>query len=356
MTTPRILVATDRVSDGQMVKDMLRSEFEQVLVSTIADQAAIDFEAHQPDVLILAFNSLEKAEQHYLSLFRLCKGLHAQPHRTLVLCDKSELHQAYAQCRDERFDDYVLFWPLIHDAPRLSMSVTRAWRDLLRARSAALAVDMARQVRRMVEVERDLKEQLGQGRSHAEAATRSLDGVILEIDALKPHDVGQRLRSLKAQVQPFRLWLEHMNHKLEPHAACATTLSEMAERFQPVVLIVDDNAFERKLVGQLLEEALYDLVFAESGSEALAVLCDVRPDLILLDMDMPGINGLETLDRLKVNPDLSGIPVMMITGHSEKDVVVQCLRAGAVDFSVKPLDRETFLKKVAKVLAPCDRP
>lgn len=351
MTAPRILVATDRASDGQMVKDMLRGEFEQVLVSTVADQAANDFENHQPDVLILAFNTLAKAEQHYTGLSRLCKRLHTQPHRTLVLCDKSELHQAYAQCRDERFDDYVLFWPLIHDAPRLAMSVMRAWRDLLRARSAAVAVDMARQVRRMVEVERDLTDQLGQGRTHAEAANRSLDGIILDIDALKPRDVGLRLRALKAEVQPFQQWLEDMNHRLEPHAACATTLSEMAERFQPVVLIVDDNAFERKLVGQLLEEALYDLVFAESGSEALAVMCDVRPDLILLDMDMPGINGLETLDRLKVNPDLCSIPVMMITGHSGKDVVVKCLKAGAVDFSVKPLDREGFLRKVAKVLA-----
>lgn len=217
---------------------------------------------------------------------------------------------------------------MIHDAPRLPMAVTHALRDL----------------------ERVLKDQSGQGRMHAEAAHRSLDLIIRDVDELAEHDVGQRLRALKGDVQLFRLWVEEMTQELAPHAACALALNELSERFQPIVLIVDDNEFERKLVGQILDEALYDLMYANSGADALAVLRKVRPDLILLDMDMPELNGLETLARLKNSPGLASIPVMMITGHSGKDVVVSCIKAGAVDFSVKPLDRENLLRKVAKFL------
>ena len=124
-----------------------------------------------------------------------------------------------------------------------------------------------------------------------------------------------------------------------------------AERFQPVVLVVDDDAFECKLVNQLMDKQLYDVIFASSGSKALGMLRKERPDLILMDMDMPGISGLETLRMLKASPAHSSIPVMMVTSHNERDVVVECLRAGAVDFVLKPLNREVFLGKITRFFA-----
>ncbi len=125
---------------------------------------------------------------------------------------------------------------------------------------------------------------------------------------------------------------------------------EQDERFQQIVLVVDDSEFDRKVFGAVLEEELYDLVLSNGCLEALAVLERTLPDLILLDMDMPEIDGLQTLQRLKANIRLASIPVMMVTGHSERDVVLRCLKAGAIDFTVKPLDRVSFLAKVRKIL------
>jgi CheY-like chemotaxis protein len=118
-----------------------------------------------------------------------------------------------------------------------------------------------------------------------------------------------------------------------------------------MVMVVDDDAFERKLVDKLMERELYEVIFASSGNQALGMLRKERPDLILMDMDMPEVNGLDTLRRLKATPAYASIPVMMVTSHSEREVVVDCLRAGAVDFVIKPLDREVFLGKVARFLA-----
>lgn len=134
-------------------------------------------------------------------------------------------------------------------------------------------------------------------------------------------------------------------HPVHPHPAM-----EQDERFQPIVLVVDDSEFDRKVFGAVLEEELYDLVLSNGCVEALAVLEMTLPDLILLDMDMPEIDGLQTLQRLKANSRLASIPVMMVTGHSERDVVLRCLKAGAIDFTVKPLDRDSFLTKVRRIL------
>lgn len=131
----------------------------------------------------------------------------------------------------------------------------------------------------------------------------------------------------------------------------AIPAKEQEERFQQIVLVVDDSAFDRKMFGAVLEEELYDLIFSNGCIEALAVLQTTLPDLILLDMDMPEIDGLQTLQRLKASLRLASIPVMMVTGHSERAVVLRCLQAGAIDFTVKPLDRDSFLIKVKKILA-----
>jgi CheY-like chemotaxis protein len=382
MKDPSILVATDIVADAEVVRSLLRDEFENVCISTTPDQAVLDFERQQPDVLILAFNTLGKAERYYLGLYRLSTLVHTVAHRTVILCNKEEIQRVYEQCRKEYFDDYVLFWPMTYDMKRLPMAVAHALRDLKYSQSGVPAAEMARQVRRIVELEGLLEQFLDQGGLHSEMTSRSLEQAEAEIEAaidnfsknvieggfgdalevrnpvrmrqeidkLKAEEVGQRFCDLREVVKPMGEWVGNMKQQLAPHLESICALKSLAVSFRPVLLLVDDDAFERKLAGEILRAKPYDLVFATSGAEALGLLRKKRPDLILMDMVMPEINGLETLRRLKATPQFADIPVMMITGQSEKSVVVECLKAGAVDFVVKPFDREVFLKKVAKFL------
>jgi CheY-like chemotaxis protein len=327
-TEPRILVMTDVPSDAEMVRKLLLQTFKNVSISSVPDKAAADFERCKPDVLVLAFNTLAKAEQTYLGLYRTSHMVHALTHRSVILCDKGELQRAFELCRNETFDDYVLFWPMVHDAPRLAMSVIHALRDMDHAQSAAAAAEMARMVRRIAELEGLLKTQFEVGQTKAEAVSRSVD-----------HDVA-----------PLKKWIEDTQCKLAPHLAATHAVCEMASHFQPVVLVVDDHDFEFKLVEKLMEEEFYELIYANSGALALRTLRKRQADLILMDLEMPDMDGLETLRRLKASPQFAGIPVMMVTGQSGKEMVVDCLKAGAVDFVVKPLERELFLKKVARFL------
>src|SRR3546814_4372693 len=124
-----------------------------VSVSTLAWLSSPDFEEdgslvlaqdiyeYLPQVLVLAFDALADAQHLYLDVFRRSSLIHALAHRTIVLCGKSNLQQAYELCREEFFDDYVLFWPLNHDAPRLCMAVHNALRQLNETPSSAPFAD-----------------------------------------------------------------------------------------------------------------------------------------------------------------------------------------------------------------------
>lgn len=109
---PRILVASGVVADADLVRKLLRDEFDTVTTSTNLDRAVEDVETTRPQVLILAFNGLQDAEQYYLGLYRRSTLVHALPHRTVILCNKEDLRRVYGLCKKDYFDDYVLFWPM----------------------------------------------------------------------------------------------------------------------------------------------------------------------------------------------------------------------------------------------------
>ncbi|MDP1634805.1 MAG: response regulator, partial [Gallionellaceae bacterium] len=173
-TTARILIATDIVADAAVVKGVLGEEFDHVSVSTDPDSAAADFLAQRPDVLVLAFNRLEKSERYYLGLYRLCPEINRHPHRTIILCDQSEVRRAAELCMKDIFDDYILFWPMTYDAPRLNMSVHNALRELSTSGTAGpQAGESSAQTKLMAELEQMMAQQKLREEEPAETSRRA---------------------------------------------------------------------------------------------------------------------------------------------------------------------------------------
>ncbi len=126
-------------------------------------------------MLVLAFDTLEKSERYCLELYRLSGKIHLQPHRTVILCNKHEVSQAYQACRKESFDDYVLFWPMTSDAPRLLMSMHHALRYLAAImESGPSATEFAAMARRLTELGSMLDQQMAQGSQHIDIVDRSM--------------------------------------------------------------------------------------------------------------------------------------------------------------------------------------
>jgi signal transduction histidine kinase len=119
---------------------------------------------------------------------------------------------------------------------------------------------------------------------------------------------------------------------------------------QETVLIVDDEEKNIKLIKLMLKAEEYHLVGAQSGEEALHAVEETPPDLILLDVMMPGIDGFEVCRRLKREEQTRIIPIVMVTALREKEHRVAALKAGADDFLSKPVDQTELVVRVKSLL------
>lgn len=116
------------------------------------------------------------------------------------------------------------------------------------------------------------------------------------------------------------------------------------------ILIVDDVATNRIVLKVKLSGARYDTVQAASGAEALRLLLSEMPDLVLLDVQLPDMNGIEICQRIKSDPLTRGVPVVMITAFPDTATRLAALRAGADDFLVKPFDELVLLARLRSLL------
>lgn len=379
--TANILITSDDPSDADLVKRLLAAEFSKIFISTSQDKAVDDFELRRPDVLVLAFNTLEKAERYYLGLYRMSTTIQLHPHRTVILCDKDDVKRVSELCMKRYFDDYVLFWPMNHDAPRLPMSVHLAIRELSSSRSLGPSVaEFAAQARRLGELEMLLDSQVTLGAKHIEAASlameqatenvgaaldgfsrrlgqgelkdvvvvKNVEGLDREMKRFKELEIQRHLAAASKSVQPLKQWTHEFRQEYAPHLESARALNAMANSVRPKILVVDDDDFQHKMIAKILGTEDYEFSFASSGAEAMSILRNIQPDLILMDVMMPDMDGLEVTRRLKTAPQFATTPVMMISGKSEGNIILSCMKAGAVDFVVKPFEMEKLKAKVGR--------
>ena len=104
------------------------------------------------------------------------------------------------------------------------------------------------------------------------------------------------------------------------------------------LLVVDDNRVNRLLLGRALEQLGHTVTFAENGREALEALRQRRVDLVLLDIEMPEMDGYQVLEALAADPHLRDIPVVMMSSVEEVDSVARCIEMGAEDYLFKPVN------------------
>ena len=120
----------------------------------------------------------------------------------------------------------------------------------------------------------------------------------------------------------------------------------MVKRIKNTILIIDDDSELLAGLKDLLEGYDYSVVTAIDGAEGLFKLKTVAPNLSLLDISMPGMDGLEVLAKLKSNPDTSSIPVVMLTAIADTNTLWKAQEMGAVDYIVKPFKEGELLKWV----------
>jgi CheY-like chemotaxis protein len=388
MTADRcVLIASDALVDANLVKELLDDDFPNIAISTYPDLAIKDFIDHKPSLLVLAFKSITQAQDYYLGLYRNSPLLQSCPHRTVLLCTKDEILRAYELCKSGRFDDYVHFWPMSFDAPRLHMAIRGALRDLDRTitetrRSdellahagqisqldSRLGQHIASGSQRMDVVDNSLKtaegtiltalnafaENFSAHSSSEPAQPRDRTDIQREIERIKAENVEASLASVSGAMQSVRQWSDTIKDDLAPQIAAASALQEMAEESRPYILVVEDDVFQHRVLRIALKDLGAAIGISVSGADALASLQVRRPDLILMDFNLPDMEGADLIRQIKAVEQYSNIPVIMVSGRQERNVILECKAVGAVDFVLKPFERDTLLSKVRRWITDTD--
>ena len=254
------MVASDSFEDARMIARQLAEVFEDVRLSSDPEKAVADFDACKPEVLVLGFDTLEKAERYYLGLYRLSAGAIQNSHRTVLLCSKDEVRAAFELCKKDYFDDYVLFWPQSYDGHRLAMSVWSACRQTTSA---------------------------DRGPGHAALLLHAKHLAELERVVAEP-DEGQRAG---------------LRDRIQPALAGTRPLAASLRALKPTVLIVDDDDFAQQMVMGALDMARWRVALASDAKGAIAQLRREGADVILMDVRMPGLDGVTYPRQLKAASD-----------------------------------------------------
>ena len=116
------------------------------------------------------------------------------------------------------------------------------------------------------------------------------------------------------------------------------------------VLIAEDNAVNRELLRELLEMRGYDVTEACDGQEALLKITETQPDILLLDLGMPVLDGFGTIRKVRENPGISSLPVLAVTAYAMRDDREKVLNSGFDGYLSKPIDPSALDRELARLL------
>jgi two-component system cell cycle response regulator DivK len=116
------------------------------------------------------------------------------------------------------------------------------------------------------------------------------------------------------------------------------------------ILLVEDNEMNRDMLSRRLRRKGFAVSMAMDGAQGLEMASETRPDLILLDMSLPVVDGWEAARRLKANPDVAGIPIIALTAHAMSDDRNRALEAGCDEYDTKPIEFTRLIQKMESLL------
>ena len=379
--TPPILIVSDDAEEARVVRDLLQHDFANLTMADNEEAGLRLFQEKLPAVLVLVFQEMEKSERFYLRLYRQCETIREIPHQTLLLCKSNESEAAFHLCRNNTFDDYLINRPM-HDPFRLRLAVQQALeRQSGRSASATVQRQLSHIGSDLRQLDTFVNKALAGGQEHqaeslktfrefANRLSRELDqfeahmsnaaqasatrkafeksGLRQQFDELRRARVEPAARQVEGKLEEVQRWAQKVGTDYREQAAKVTR-----HEFPPPpaeVMLVDDDDVYCEMLGIMLEEVGLRVTLADSGESALAAMRNRRPDIVLLDYNMPGLGGEGTLRQMKADPELRNVPVIMLSAAGTREIMLETSRAGAAGFIVKPSNRPTILAKINSVL------
>jgi len=119
----------------------------------------------------------------------------------------------------------------------------------------------------------------------------------------------------------------------------------------PKILLVEDNEFNRDMLSRRLQKRGFEVLLAENGESGIDAATNLLPDLVLMDMDLPVVDGWEATRRLKADARTRSIPIIALTAHALQNDCDRAFAAGCDDFATKPIEFNSLLDKIQRAIA-----
>lgn len=116
------------------------------------------------------------------------------------------------------------------------------------------------------------------------------------------------------------------------------------------LLLVEDNEANRDMLSRRLRRRGFEVLLAEDGESAIVLTASEKPDLILMDLSLPKLDGWETTRHIRATPETSTVPIIALTAHAMTEDRERAISAGCDDYDTKPVDFERLMGKIAKLL------
>jgi CheY-like chemotaxis protein len=356
----KVLVVSDNADDVRQIIRRLENDHERVQGAQDVEQTFEAFEALLPQVVVLAFDQIQKSDQLLLGLYRRSAAASTHVHRTILLCGQHEARAAYELCKKDCYDDYVLYWPMAQDGMRLSMSVWNAAREV----AAQLARPNDKQLIAYADQVRGAETFFAHEAVEAERLSRTVTSAMAKVesaldealDSLEQDGVRQAFHEGRAAFGEAASWPLQATRRLESIASQARALASGVARPKATVMVVEDDPLQHDLIGAALNGRGIDLVMLSDGASLVGAIRRRKPDLILMDINLPDLSGLALTRMAKALPRLAGVPVLMLTADASRDALAKSIEAGAVGYIVKPFTRATQLKNIERFLPAAATP
>lgn len=384
----RVLIVGDNQFDIEEAIRLSTSAGVHIEQAQDSEWAVEQFDKHPSRILLLCHSNVEQAHKFYTSFLMFSEKAMDSPHQTIVLCDGKESQQAYEYCIDKIIDDYVVYKPLF-DVHRVKFTIKLATERLRHIDyKKRMEERLAQMMSHIKELKHTMKEQME--KSHRVQKERKKNDHALEdiieqglqrvrgkLDELSGNgtvnindkvtfdeaynkyqkDILDEVSQQNEEKEKNELsWISDLQKSFESSNESTATLveeaSEQSEDQEKVkVLIVEDELVNQKMMSMILSSEGYDVQVAADGITAVMLAERWLPDIILMDIRMPKMNGLKVTKRLKSSPLFERTVIIMLTAHSEEVVVRECLKSGASDFIVKPAKKKELLERLDYFLA-----
>ncbi|WP_172565882.1 response regulator [Vibrio navarrensis] len=357
-----------------MVKGTIGNEFDSIFTINIEIEQENFIHSlgknHHAILYIYAFDDPEYAKSFSLLLKQhsALSSHHLVPCESVLMCPKEYRKQAFELCESGFFYTYETIKP-IYDTNKIRLTLKRLAQHLTSDALLALASKQNAQMETSIESSIQSIDTLKSTiHSQHQDNDKMLDSVLSPLDQLLydvPTNVWRKAlsnalasiptnqRNLYTEAFDLSTFKDNLDNYKKQNQSLFGALSQQLDSLKPqvfstkpLIIVADDQPVMQKIISSILQPRGFKVELAGNGVEAIMKAKVMIPNLVLLDIDMPTMDGLSTLQAFKKLDVLKDVPVIMLTSHSDKQMFKQCIEHGAIDYVVKPTKADTLLKKV----------